>query len=170
MFAIPQFRIGQFHFLQRIFTSTHLAIKYQIFCLTSHLITGCIGNDQFGLQSLLIGIASHFHLYIDRCFRLRHLRSSDIERMTHQIEIRIGYHYRYITIKSATGIPTGIVRLTSIRLNGQYIRCVVFQQFGNVNFETHITVIGSSNQLTVQINITHIHDTFKVNNHSFVFP
>ena len=82
--------------------------------------------------------------------------------MTLEIEVSTGGHQLHIAEKSATRVPTRIVRFARIGLHGNHILLSQLQLVRYVYLEAHIAIVCSAYVLTVQVDIAHIHDAPEV--------
>ena len=133
-------------------------------------MTGCIRDEQFGFQRRLLGETSHFHLHTDRRFLLGHVRSRNIHRMTHQIQLRIGHNQVHVAEQSASRVPARILRFTGVCLHRQYVRLTVLQPSGHIDFESHIPVVRPPDTFSVQVDIAYIHDALEIEHYPPVLP
>ena len=76
----------------------------------------------------------------------------------------------YITEQTATGVPTGVLRLTGRTVYSQYVRFIPLQQFGDISLKTQIAIVCATDLLAVQIGIAMQHNTLEVEYDTLTLP
>ena len=104
-FAVPQTGICQPDRLQPVLAGAHPGIERQLVRLARHYLPFGVGYHRFGLQRFLLGVASHLRLNVHRSFRSGNLRRGDVERMTHEVHLRVGHQQMHVTEQSASRVP-----------------------------------------------------------------
>ena len=90
--------------------------------------------------------------------------------MAREVQILVGDDEIDITIETGTRKPTGIVRIAGICLDGYLVSLAPFQEFTEVDIKTEVTIIGTSDTLTIEINISYQHDTLEVEHDALSLP
>ena len=88
------------------------------------------------------------------------------ERMPVEVQILRCRHHFHATEQTSARVPARIAGLARVCHDGQHVFLTEAQLVRNVDFEADVSVIGSSDELTVQVNVTHIHDSSEVDEHA----
>ena len=90
--------------------------------------------------------------------------------MAGEEQILVGDDEIDITIETGTRKPTGIVRIAGICLDSYLVSLAPFQEFTEVDIKTEVTIVGTSDTLTIEINISYQHDTLEVEHDALSLP
>jgi len=90
--------------------------------------------------------------------------------MAREVQILVGDDEIDITIETGTRKPTGIIRIAGICLNGYLVSLAPFQELAQVDIKTKVTIIGTSDTLTIEINISYQHDALEVEHDALSLP
>ena len=83
-----------------------------------------------------------------------------------------GYSYQLdkvgnITEQTTACVPSRSLFVLSLGFHEQLIGLTILQLVGNVNFETNIAVVGTTNALSIQKDVGSQHDTFEIEQNAF---
>ena len=121
-----------------------------VLLLSHHL---AIGIENTNTYRHLGGALSLSQLLLIDDFRLDHhlfiILCTDKERMAREEQILVGDNEIDITIETSTRKPTGIVRIAGIRLDGNLVSLAPFQELAQIDIETEVTIIGTSDRKSV---------------------
>ena len=90
--------------------------------------------------------------------------------MARKEKVLVGDDEIDITIETGTRKPTGIVRIAGICLDGYLVSLAPFQEFTQVDIETEVPIIGTTDSLTIQIDISHQHDALEIEHDALSLP
>ena len=138
--------------------SHHLAIGIENANAHRHL------GSSLSLSHLLLvdNFRLDFHLPVALC--------TDKERMAREEQILIGNDEVDITIETGTRKPAGVAWILRIRLDCDFVRLSPFQEFAQVDIEAQVSIVGTTDSLTVQIDIAHQHDALEVEHDALSLP
>ena len=142
-----------------------------VLLLSHHL---AIGIENTNTHRHLGSSLSLSHLLLVDDFRLDlHLLvalCTDKKRMAREEQILIGNDEVDITIETGARKPAGVAWILRIRLDCDFIRLSPFQEFAQVYIKTEISIVGTSDTLSVQIDISYQHDALEVEHDALSLP
>ena len=90
--------------------------------------------------------------------------------MAREEKVLVGDDEIDITIETGTRKPTGIVRISGIRLDGNLVSLAPFQELAQIDIEAQVTIIGTTDALTVELDISHQHNALKIEHDALSLP
>ena len=90
--------------------------------------------------------------------------------MTREKQVLIGDDEIDITIETGTRKPAGVAWILRIRLDCDFVCLSPFQKFAQVDIEAQVSIVGTTDSLTVQIDIAHQHDALEVEHDALSLP
>ena len=94
---------------------------------------------------------------------------SDVKRVTAEEEILRGGDEADIADEPSTGVPAGVLGLAGVGNHLDQIVLAVGQMVGDVDLKAHVAVVGASDALVVQIDISGVENAFEVEDHTTAF-
>ena len=167
MVAIPQLRILQANRIKPILKGAAPTIEAH--ASIHHRSSRSIQHLQTRLERTTLP-CRHFGLHDNRSLVRRHMRCRNIERVARKVEQRIGDDQFHPTKQSASGVPSRVVRLARIGAHGQQILLSIAQTICKVYLKTDVAIIRTANAFAIQIDIAHIHNAAKVDQHTSIAP
>ena len=156
--AAPQTRIVDYKRVKRNLHSTILAVNTYGSCIFIHHVPIGIAYD--GAHRHLISSCMCSNLSLNLYHTI--VGRSDIERMTHKVGHGIGCHECHIAKESATSIPARVQGLSRMGTHSNDILSIEVQLTGDIHLKSYVTIVGTAYTLTIEIHITHIHDTLEI--------
>ena len=80
-----------------------------------------------------------------------------VERIASEIFLSIGGHQMHIAVDAAARIPTGVLRLARVSHHGNHVLFAHLEELGHIDAETNIAIISLPSELTIDIDVAHIH-------------
>ena len=90
--------------------------------------------------------------------------------MAREEQILIGNDEIDITIETSARKPAGVTWILRIRLDCDFVRLSPLQEFAQVDIEAQVSIVGTTDSLTVQIDISYQHDALEVEHDALSLP